>query len=78
MMTSAKRYKIEASGKGAAEKLEVKVGTIDTDLGWFKYKERLWEKFKATSGISDVPLVYTIAPTKPAGWTTAQATSDLG
>ncbi len=76
-MTSAKRYKIEASGLGAAAKMEVEVGTINTDLGWFKFKERLWAKFEATFRILDVPLVYTIALTKPAGWTMAQATSDL-
>ncbi len=33
MMMSAKRYTIEESNKGVAAKLEVKVGTIDTDLG---------------------------------------------
>ncbi len=45
MMASVKRYKIEASSKGATTKMEVKVGTINTDLGWFKFKERLWAKF---------------------------------
>ncbi len=67
MMASAKRYKIEESGKGTAAKMEVKVRTIGTDRRWFKFKERLWAKFEATFAILDVPLVYTIAPPKPAG-----------
>ncbi len=57
MMASAKSYKIEESGKGAVAKLEVEVSIIDTDLGWFKFKERLWAKVEATFRISDVPLI---------------------
>ena len=67
--------RVEDSAKDT--EVEIDVGAIDTDLGWWKWKEKLQSKLDNKLGITGIPLRRIIREDKPPGWTVAQATSDI-
>ena len=67
---------VDIEDEAGDDDIDIEVGKINTDMGWYKYKEKLWAKLKAKRGISGVPLEYIVAPVKPAGWTIAMAIDD--
>ena len=75
-LTEALRaQRVEDSAKDT--EVEIDVGTIDTELGWWKWKEKLQSKLDNKLGITGIPLRRIIREDKPPGWTVAQATSDI-
>ena len=48
-------------------KVKINIGKIGTNLGWWMFKEKLSTKLKNMVGIDGTPLIYVIAPVKPAG-----------
>ena len=76
MRDAIRQCAVDESEKDS-DKVEIKIGKIDTDLGWWTFKEKLSTKLENMSGLEGTPLVYIIAPAKPAGWTILDAVNDL-
>ena len=76
MRNAIRQCAVDESEKDS-DKVEIKIGKIDTDLGWWTFKEKLSTKLENMLGLEGTPLVYIIAPVKPAGWTILDAVNDL-
>ena len=75
MTTAVQAQRVEDSAKDA--EVEITVGPVDTDLGWWQWKEKFQSKMDNKLGITGIPLRRVIREDKPQGWTVAQATSDI-
>ena len=53
--------------------VEITVGTIDADLGWWQWKEELQPKLGTKLEIMCIPLRRIMRGNKPPGWTIVQA-----
>ena len=66
MRNAIRQCMVDESDKDI-DKVEINIGKIDTNLGWWTFKERLSTKLKNMVGLDGTPLIYVIAPIKPAG-----------
>ena len=57
--------------------VDIEVGKIEVEMGWWDWKEKLTSKLESRKGVNGTPLAYVIRQDKPAGWTVAQATSPI-
>ena len=67
MRDCVKRCKIKSSARDGERGINIDVRKIETDLGWFKFKECLWAECEATYRVIGVSIIYVIAPVKPMG-----------
>ena len=57
--------------------MEIEVGQIEVDMEWRPWKARFVAAMENKRGSDGIPLARVIRDNKSAGWTVAQATSDL-
>lgn len=75
MKTAIKECAVGAARK-TAERTEITVGKIETDMLWWDWKDRFKCRLDNIDGALDAPISHVIRPTMPPGWTIAQAKND--
>ena len=68
--------KVKDSSKDANE-VEITVGQIETGMDWWKWKARFVASLENKKDGEGITLAQVIWEQKPAGWTIAQATSEI-
>ena len=76
MRDAIRQYAVNENDKDS-NRVEFKIGRIDTDLGWWTFKEKPFIKLENMLGLEGTSSVYIIAPVKPAGWTILDAVNDF-
>ena len=74
MAAAIQAQRVENSAKDV--EVDITVGAVDIDLGWWQWKEKFQSKMDNKLGIAGVPLRRIIREMKPPGWTIARATSN--
>jgi len=57
--------------------IEIEVGKVEVEMGWWDWKEKLTSKLESRKGANGTPLAYVIRQDKSVGWTMAMATSPI-
>ena len=76
MRNAIRQFLVDKNDKDSNE-VKINIGKIDTNLGWWTFKEKLSTKLENMLGLDGTPLIYAIAPVKPTGWTVLDAVDDL-
>ena len=76
MRNAIRQYSMDEKGKDS-DKVDINIGKIDTNFGWWNFKEKLPTKLEIMTGLDGTPFIYVIDTVKPAVWTILDAVNDL-
>ena len=68
---------VAGSNDKDTDAIEIEVGKVEVEMGWWDWKEKLTSKLESRKGANGTPLAYVIRQDKPVGWTVAMATSPI-